>query len=115
MAGFLLWLLAYRVLFKRTGDVGPIALLVLGCAVAMTTGLLESLFYRLTTGVDARLLLLAHFDPEMEIRPAWWVLATGLLIAVVGAWRSRSPRQRESARRITPAAFPGATQVQSGS
>jgi methionine sulfoxide reductase heme-binding subunit len=115
MAGFLIWLLAYRVLLRRTGDVGPVALLVLGCAVAVTTGLLESLFYKLTTGVDARLILLAHFDPEMEIRPAWWVLAAGVLIAVVGAWRYRFPHQRESARRITPAALSGATQVQSGS
>ena len=115
MAGFLVWLLAYRAWFKRAGHIGPVALLVLGCAVAVTTALLESLFYGLTTGVDARLILLAHFDPEMEIRPAWWVLAVGLLVAIAGAWRYQPPRQRESARRITPVAFSGATQVQSGS
>jgi sulfoxide reductase heme-binding subunit YedZ len=115
MAGFLIWLLAYRVLFKRTGELGPAALLALAGGVAVTTALLEALLYRLTTGVDARLILLAHFDPEMEIRPAWWVLAAGLLIAIAGAWRYQRPRQQESARRITPAAFSGATQVQSGS
>jgi sulfoxide reductase heme-binding subunit YedZ len=115
MAGFLLWLLAYRVLWKRTAEVAPGVLLILACVVAVTTGLLEGLFYRLTSGVDARLILLAHVDPEMEIRPAWWVLAAGLLIAILGAWRYRPRHQRESARRIRPAALSGATQVQSGS
>ena len=81
----------------------------------MTTALLETLLYRLTTGIDARLILLAHFDPEMEIRPAWWVLAAGLLIAIAGAWRYRPGRELERARRITPTAFSGAAQVQSGS
>ncbi len=115
MAGFLMWLLGYRVVLKRMGEVGPVALLILAGAVAVTTALLEALLYRLTSGVDAQLILLAHFDPEMEIRPAWWVLAAGLLVAITGAWRYRPRRQRESARRIAPAAFSGATQVQSGS
>jgi hypothetical protein len=51
----------------------------------------------------------------MEIRPAWWVLAAGLLIAILGAWRYRPPHQQESARRMRATALSGATQVQSGS
>jgi sulfoxide reductase heme-binding subunit YedZ len=115
MAGFLVWLLGYRVLLKRTGEVGPLAVLLLGCVAAVNTALGEALFYLLTTGVDARLILLAHFASDMEIRPAWWVLAAGIVVAIAGAWRYRAPRQRERARRITSAAFSEATQVQSGS
>jgi methionine sulfoxide reductase heme-binding subunit len=115
MAGFLVWLLGYRLLLKRAGEVGPLALLLLGCVAAVTTALGEALFYLLTTGVDARLILLAHFASDMEIRPAWWVLAAGIVVAIAGAWRYRAPRQQARARRITPAAFSEATQVQSGS
>jgi methionine sulfoxide reductase heme-binding subunit len=114
MAGFLSWLLAYRIVFQSSGELGPAALLGLGIAVAVTTALLEALLYMLTSGVDARLVLFAHFAPDMEIRPAWWVLAAGILVAIAGAWRYRPPRQRPSARRISPMALSGATQVQSG-
>jgi methionine sulfoxide reductase heme-binding subunit len=114
MAGFLSWLLAYRIVFQSSGELGLAALLGLGIAVAVTTALLEALLYMLTSGVDARLVLFAHFAADMEIRPAWWVLAAGILVAIAGAWRYRPPRQRPSARRISPMALSGATQVQSG-
>jgi sulfoxide reductase heme-binding subunit YedZ len=115
MAGFLIWLLAYRVVFQRSGELGPAALLGLAIAVAVTTALFEALLYMLTSGVDARLVLFSHFAPDMEIRPAWWVLAAGILVAIAGAWRYRPSRQRPSARRISSTALSGATQLQSGS
>src|SRR5229473_5105175 len=37
MAGFLLWLLAYRGLFRLNGEVTPLHLLALACAVAVVT------------------------------------------------------------------------------
>jgi hypothetical protein len=43
--------------------------------------------YMLTSGVDARRILLARFDLDVEVRPAWWVLATGLAVAAIGSWR----------------------------
>jgi sulfoxide reductase heme-binding subunit YedZ len=115
MAGFLIWLLAYRALFRRNGEVTPLHLLALACAVALVTALGEATLYMLTSGVDARLVLLAHFDPNMEVRPAWWVLAAGLLVAALGLWRQRPARQRPRASRIVAGALSGATQVQSGS
>jgi len=75
----------------------------------------EAMIYFFTSGVDARRILLAHFDIDMEVRPAWWVLAAGLAVAAVGFWRQKPARQRASARRISPSAVSGVAQVQSGS
>ena len=115
MAGFLIWLLAYRVLYRRNGEVTPLHLLLLAIAVAAVTAVGEAMLYTFTSGVDARLVLLAHFDVDMDVRPAWWVLAAGLAAALIGFWRQKPARQRPSARAISPAAMSGATQVQSGS
>jgi sulfoxide reductase heme-binding subunit YedZ len=115
MAGFLTWLLAYRALYRRNGEVTPLHLLLLACAVAAFTAIGEAALYMFTSGVDARLVLLAHFDIDMDVRPAWWVLAVGLGVAAVSFWRQKPARQRPSARTISPAAMSGATQVQSGS
>ena len=115
MAGFLTWLLAYRALYRRNGEVTSLHLLLLACAVAAFTAIGEAALYMFTSGVDARLVLLAHFDIDMDVRPAWWVLAAGLTVAAVSFWRQKPARQRPSARTISPAAMSGATQVQSGS
>jgi sulfoxide reductase heme-binding subunit YedZ len=113
MSGFLIWLLAYRVLYRRNGEAKPLHLVLLAGATGAVTAIGEAILYRVTSGVDASRLLLAHFDIEMEVRPAWWVLAAGLVAAAAGFWRQK--RQRPSARRISPSAVSGAIQVQSGS
>jgi len=115
MAGFLIWLLAYRWLFRRNGTVTPLHLLLLSIAVAIVAALGEATIYMVANRVDPRLVLLAHFDIDMELRPAWWVLAVGLAVTVLGFWRQKPSRQRPSARRTSPTALSGATQVQSGS
>jgi methionine sulfoxide reductase heme-binding subunit len=115
MAGFLIWLLAYRILYRRNGEVSPLHLLLLAIAVAAVTAIGEAMLYMFTSGVDGRRVLLAHFDIDMEVRPAWWVLAAGLAVAALAFWRQKPARQRPSARRISPSAMPAATQVQSGS
>lgn len=115
MAGFLTWLLAYRGLYLRNGEVTPLHLLLLACAVAAWTATGEAALYMFTSGVDARRILLAHFDTDMEVRPAWWVLAAAIAVAAIGLWRYKPARQRPRARRISPSAVSGATQLQSGS
>ncbi len=115
MAGFLIWLLAYRSLFRRNGAVTPLQLVLLAVAVAIIAALGEAAIYMFASGVDAKRVLLAHLDIDMEVRPAWWVLAAGLVVAAIGFWRQKPARQRPSARQISPAAMSGATQVQSGS
>jgi methionine sulfoxide reductase heme-binding subunit len=115
MAGFLIWLMAYRGLFWRNGEVSPFHLLLLAFAVARATAVGEALLYMFTSGVDVRLVLLAHLDIEMEVRPAGWVLAAGLLAAAAGFWRYRPARPQPRAARTASRAISGAAHVQSGS
>src|SRR5205823_6539926 len=68
MTGFLLWLLAYRALYRRNGEVNPVHLVLLAAGTALVTAVGEAMLYLLTSGVDARRLLLAHFDLDMEVR-----------------------------------------------
>ena len=115
MGGFLIWLLGYRVLYRRNAGVTPLHLLGLTVAAALITAVGEAVLYMFTSGVDAWRVLLAHFDLEADIRPAWWVLAAGVAASALGLWRSKPARQRPNARTISPNAIGGATQVQSGS
>jgi sulfoxide reductase heme-binding subunit YedZ len=115
MAGFLVWLLAYRVLYRRNREVTPLQLLLLAGAIAAVTAIGEATIYMFTSGVDARRVLLSHFDIDLEVRPAWWVLAAALAIAAAGFWRYKPARQRPSIRRTAPGALSGEIQVQSGS
>src|SRR5260221_13409916 len=94
MAGFVIWLLAYRALYRRNREVNPVHLVLLAGGTAVVTAVGEAMLYLLTSGVDARRLLLAHFDLDMEVRPAWWVLAAGLVVAGIGFWGQKRPRPR---------------------
>jgi sulfoxide reductase heme-binding subunit YedZ len=115
MAGLLFWLLAYRVLYRRNSSVPPLHLLLLTMAAALVTALCEAAIYMAKSGFAAWRILPAHFDLDMDIRPAWWVLTAGLLVAALGWWRWKPGRQRAKARTISSSAMSGATQVQSGS
>src|SRR5262249_21566853 len=91
MAGFLIWLLAYRALYRRNGEVSPLHLVLLAAGTALVTAVGEAMLYLFTSGVDARRLLLAHFDLDMEVRPAWWVLAPGLARSSIGRRGQKTP------------------------
>jgi sulfoxide reductase heme-binding subunit YedZ len=111
MLGFLTWLFGYRLLFKYAGEVTLARLVGLAVVSGATTAVAETLWHAFRTGVDAWMIFLANFDFDYEIRPGWFVLATGLAIAAAGwIWR-----QRTTARRIWSRAFAGATGVQSAS
>jgi methionine sulfoxide reductase heme-binding subunit len=115
MAGFLAWLLGCRVLIWRTGEFTPLHLLLLAGAAATATAAGEATIYMLTSGVDARRVLLANLDFDMEVRPAWWVLAACLAMAAVGFWRYKPGRRRARTRAISPIAVTSASQVRSRS
>src|SRR6516164_4303182 len=113
MAGFLVWLLAFRVLFRRNGELTPLHLFFLSAAAAVATAAGEATIYMLSSGVDAHRILLAHFDIDMEVRPAWWVLTAGLAVALAGSWRYKPGRAGTRPRAIaSPIAVTRATQVQ---
>jgi sulfoxide reductase heme-binding subunit YedZ len=52
---------------------------------AVLTAALEACWYRLATGVPARLVLLANLQFPMLIRPFWIVLGTGILVSLASA------------------------------
>ncbi|MGE0521693.1 MAG: sulfite oxidase heme-binding subunit YedZ, partial [Variibacter sp.] len=102
MAGLTLWLFGYRLWQRMAGAApGSIGLTALACASALLTAALEALWFGVRTGVDPWRVLEANWALDIEIRPAWWVLAVTL--AVVGVQcvanfrsSSRLPRQRMS-------------------
>ena len=111
MLGFLAWLFGYRLLFKIAGEVTFVRLLGLALVSAAITAVSETTWYAVKTGADPWLILSANFDFSYEIRPAWFVLASGLVVAGTGwIWR-----QRTTLRKIWSRAVVGETGVQSAS
>ena len=111
MLGFLAWLFGYRLLFKFAGEVTFVRLVGLAIVSAAITAVSEATWYIVKTGVDPWLIFSANFDFSYEIRPAWFVLASGLVVAGTGwIWR-----QRSTLRKIWSRAVVGETGVQSAS
>lgn len=95
MTGFFWWLMVYRLLgLKRLGrfavarrPAGPPFAWLVGLAVvsAVATALTEILWYAIATNVDPARVFAAHFSFAIMPRPAWWVLAIGLVVALASA------------------------------
>jgi methionine sulfoxide reductase heme-binding subunit len=81
MAGALLWLFAVR-LSPRSDAWSLTALALLA---ALGTAGVEALWIGLKTGAPPTLILAANLDFDLGLRPAWGVLAAGLLIAALCA------------------------------
>lgn len=77
MAGALLWLFAVRL--SPRADAW--SLIVLALLAALGTAGVEALWIGLKTGAPLHLILAANLDLDLGLRPAWGVLAGGLLIA----------------------------------
>jgi sulfoxide reductase heme-binding subunit YedZ len=82
MMGFLIWLLAWRGVQRRRREVGFAWLIALAIFSALATALFEVAWYGLFTGVAPGRILAANLMFEFSIRPAWWVLAAGLAVAL---------------------------------
>jgi sulfoxide reductase heme-binding subunit YedZ len=100
MFGLLAWLMGYRLLHKRTGDVTPRALVGLAAASAVLTAVAEVTWHAAATGVDPLRILAANLDIAAGLRPAWWVLIAGLAAAVAARCFRLVP-QRPAARMTT--------------
>ena len=98
MCGYFILLMSFREVRKRTtpGFVN-LALAAVVCAVA--TGLMEGLYYKLSTTVSITRVLMANFDVSYRISPALWVLGVGLAVAILAHLRARfGPKPARVAR-----------------
>jgi sulfoxide reductase heme-binding subunit YedZ len=124
MTGFLLWLLGFRLWRRWIGPVELPQLAALAIATAALTAAFEALWYRAMTGVNPLRVLEANLVFDFDIRPMWWVLATGVAVTLVYAVGRRwqpMPRVRAAAgqpRRVSRSksnAVSGEAHGQSGS
>ena len=89
-SGFFVWLMGYRLMALFGFKTGLVPLVVLAIASALTTALADAAGFALTTpGISFHRVLLANLDFAYQVRPAWWVLAAGLAVAVAVEVRRR--------------------------
>jgi sulfoxide reductase heme-binding subunit YedZ len=107
VTGIFVWLLAYRVVAaqRARGELSALALAILTVAVAVLVALGEAVGIALWYRVSPIQVLQTTFDFELAIRPAWYVLLAGLVVAGVAWWRGRAQPKGPSpdSRRRTPA------------
>jgi len=99
LAGFTIWLLAWRVLDARfgRGDALPLwSLALLSVVTALVTAGGEAAMYGLFTGVDPMRVLQADLMFRFGPRPAWIVLGAGLAVTLLSGLRRL---QKSRARR----------------
>jgi sulfoxide reductase heme-binding subunit YedZ len=117
VAGFVFWLLGYRLWHRYVGAVGYISQITLTVIASALTAFAEATWYGVTTGVMWTRVLFANLDADvwsLMFRPAQWVLLVGLAVTLASfAWSFRS--QRPKARNTSPRAPSGGIQVQSAS
>jgi len=103
-AGLLFWLLSYRFVLRRYGERRrlPIwAVFLLGLAAGLATAAGEAAYFRLGLGIDPALILSANLTLDVGLRPGWVVLAVGLAVTALAAWRDLAKRQAPA--RLRPA------------
>ncbi len=99
MAGFLLLLMLYRGARWRGFAINSVPVLVsIAVFAALGTAAIEYAWYGLATGVPPGRVLAANLQFSYSIRPAWWVLAVGLGLALVAFVRSRMGGQQARPR-----------------
>ena len=93
-SGLFVWLMAYRLWRWRFGDPSPAGLVGLAVAAALLTAAGEVVGISMAFNAPASIIAAAHFDLDIGIRPAWWVLAAGLAMAAGSALRRYGPLAR---------------------
>lgn len=91
-AGLFLWLMGYRAIAWRAGQrvaVRPLLLAALGIAAAALTMLGEAAGYALFTSVDGMQVLSANATLAAGLRPGWYVLIFGAVVAIGAVVRGR--------------------------
>ena len=103
MAGFYLWLMAYRVIQKyRKNKIVPIwVALALGLGVGIATALGDALYFKIKVGAPILLVLGTNFSLDSGLRPAVVVTLVGIGVAIVAATRTYVFRPKALARSVT--------------
>ena len=84
ISGLFVLSLLFRLLHRlRFGD-GFATLMILSPLCGLATALAETAYFRWFTGVDWRHVMKSNLTLEDGLRPGWWVLFVGVLVAVVG-------------------------------
>ena len=99
MTGLFVWLMGYRVIEDWRWPVNLVSLLTLSVLAALATAAIEAAWYAIGTGIQSSLILQANLDFSTDIRPAWWVLAAGLVATLIYLVRSLL---KSRSRRVAP-------------
>ncbi|MDQ6437889.1 protein-methionine-sulfoxide reductase heme-binding subunit MsrQ [Mesorhizobium sp. LHD-90] len=95
MSGLFVLLMFFRILHWRGFDIGsPLVLGGAAILAGLATAGIEYAWYALATGVPPERVLAANLHFSYMVRPAWWVLATGLTAAAVPLLRPLAGEKR---------------------
>ena len=82
MAGFLFWLLGWRLINRYWRDIGFASMIALAIVAALLTAIFEAGWYGFLTGIQYARVLELNLMFDIGIRPTWWVLAAGVGVAL---------------------------------
>ena len=108
VAGFLFWLLGYRLRHRYVGAVGYVSQIALTIIASALTAFAEAAWYGATTGVMWQRVLAANLDWDiwsLTFRPAHWVLIVGLAVTLASFLWSLRPQRRKGAQDFGESAF----------
>jgi methionine sulfoxide reductase heme-binding subunit len=97
MIGLFIVLMGCRLVVKAGFQLRALELAIVAVVGALLTAVIEASWYGLATGIPGMRVFAANLDFELVIRPAWWALLVGLLIAAVAL--VRQPKLVHAARR----------------
>lgn len=95
IAGSFLYLMLFRLLPRCGLAVTPWTLLGLALASTLGTVALEGAWYAFGTSAPWLRIMQANLSPQIMIRPAWYVLAAGLALVLVGLARQVPPNRMD--------------------
>lgn len=108
MAGLFIWLMTYRLLGKLRVPVNLLTLAGLSVTAALTAAVTEATWYAVRNGISFITVLNVNlrFSSIATLRPAWWVLAAGLLVTLLHGLRKLLPGNTARGRpaRVRPQA-----------